>query len=93
MEFTPITRTKISPSQLRSALPALFKEGYEQHDCSEFSKFLLDRIEHESKTPQYLDDPAETNLVAKHFEGRIESTVTCGTCSSRTTRTDPFVDL
>ena len=29
----------------------------------------------------------------KHFEGVMESTVTCGTCQSENSRSEPFVDL
>ena len=35
----------------------------------------------------------DDNLTKAHFEGAIESTVRCETCSSASKRTEPFVDL
>jgi len=49
MEFTPVSRSYVSPSLFRQTLPSFFKSGFEQHDCSEFAKIVLDKIEQESK--------------------------------------------
>ena len=32
-------------------------------------------------------------MTKKHFEGAIESVVTCGICGAQSSRTEPFVDL
>jgi ubiquitin C-terminal hydrolase len=72
LEFTPVTRQFINPAQFRATLPPFFRSGYDQHDCSEFAKIVLDKLEQETKSQE--------NLTSKYFEGKLESFVTCNMC-------------
>lgn len=72
MEFTQQSRTFINPALFRQTLPSFFKDSFEQHDCSEFAKILLDKIEQETKS--------DVNLTGKHFEGKLATKIVCETC-------------
>jgi hypothetical protein len=65
----------------------MFRKGYEQHDCAEFTRVLLDQIEMASK------GTLENKHLASGFIGKIKSEVVCQTCKNKSNRSDNFVDL
>ena len=59
------SRPSLNPQKLRSSLHEMFRRGYEQHDCAEFMRILLDQLETASKLPN------STEHIANNFVGTI----------------------
>ncbi|XP_040278582.1 ubiquitin carboxyl-terminal hydrolase 35 [Bufo bufo] len=101
-------RPAISPeSFLASFWPPWFTPGVQQ-DCSEYLKYLLDRLHEEEKTGKRISQAlAQTNcsfqvkktilgnrtLVEKMFGGRIVTKIRCLKCHSTSAREEAFTDL
>ncbi|XP_069825824.1 ubiquitin carboxyl-terminal hydrolase 35 isoform X2 [Dendropsophus ebraccatus] len=101
-------RPAISPeSFLASSWPPWFTPGVQQ-DCSEYLKYLLDRLHEEEKTGKRISQTlAQTNcgfqvkktilgnrtLVEQMFGGRIVTRIRCLKCHSISAREEAFTDL
>ncbi|KAM4044676.1 ubiquitin carboxyl-terminal hydrolase 35 [Anomaloglossus baeobatrachus] len=101
-------RPAISPeSFLASSWPPWFTPGVQQ-DCSEYLKYLLDRLHEEEKTGKRISQTlAQTNctvqvrktilgnrtLVEQMFGGRIVTKIRCLKCQSISAREEAFTDL
>ncbi|XP_075706052.1 ubiquitin carboxyl-terminal hydrolase 35 [Rhinoderma darwinii] len=101
-------RPAISPeSFLASSWPPWFTPGVQQ-DCSEYLKYLLDRLHEEEKTGKRISQTlAQTNcslqvkktvsgnrtLVEQMFGGRIITKIRCLKCHSISAREEAFTDL
>ncbi|XP_077154787.1 ubiquitin carboxyl-terminal hydrolase 35 isoform X2 [Ranitomeya variabilis] len=101
-------RPAISPeSFLASSWPPWFTPGVQQ-DCSEYLKYLLDRLHEEEKTGKRIAQTlAQTNcsvqvkktilgnrtLVEQMFGGRIVTKIRCLKCQSISAREEAFTDL
>ncbi|KAE8627808.1 hypothetical protein XENTR_v10007169 [Xenopus tropicalis] len=101
-------RPAISPANfLASFLPPWFTPGVQQ-DCSEYLKYLLDRLHEEEKTGKRISQAlAQTNsssgvkktmashrtLLEQMFGGRITTKIRCLKCHSVSSREEVFTDL
>ncbi|XP_071990073.1 ubiquitin carboxyl-terminal hydrolase 35 [Engystomops pustulosus] len=101
-------RPAISPeSFLSSSWPPWFTPGVQQ-DCSEYLKYLLDRLHEEEKTGKRISQTlAQSNcsfqvkktllgnrtLVEQMFGGRIVTKIRCLKCHSISAREEAFTDL
>ncbi|KAM3935144.1 ubiquitin carboxyl-terminal hydrolase 35 [Leptodactylus fuscus] len=101
-------RPAISPeSFLASSWPPWFTPGVQQ-DCSEYLKYLLDRLHEEEKTGKRISQTlAQTScsfqvkktilgnrtLVEQMFGGRIVTKIRCLKCHSISAREEAFTDL
>ncbi|KAG9473218.1 ubiquitin carboxyl-terminal hydrolase 35 [Eleutherodactylus coqui] len=101
-------RPAISPeSFLASSWPPWFTPGVQQ-DCSEYLKYLLDRLHEEEKTGKRISQTlAQSNcslqvkktilgnrtLVEQMFGGRIVTKIRCLKCQSISAREEAFTDL
>ncbi|KAM4699405.1 ubiquitin carboxyl-terminal hydrolase 35 [Discoglossus pictus] len=101
-------RPAISPeSFLVSSLPPWFTAGLQQ-DCSEYLKYLLDRLHEEEKTGKRISQTlAQTNLssqsknllscnrtlVEQMFGGRSVTRIRCLKCQRVSSREEAFTDL
>ncbi|XP_075054717.1 ubiquitin carboxyl-terminal hydrolase 35 [Mixophyes fleayi] len=101
-------RPAVSPeSFLASSWPPWFTPGVQQ-DCSEYLKYLLDRLHEEEKTGKRISQTlAQTNLglqakkpllgtktlVEQMFGGRIVTKIRCLKCHSVSAREERFTDL
>ncbi len=85
-------RPNIAPRQFKTlALPDFFKAPLgscgEQHDCSEFARIFLDKLESEIK------QSSVENINLKYLEGKKVNLITCETCGSVSENTETFIDL
>ncbi|KAM4795218.1 ubiquitin carboxyl-terminal hydrolase 35 [Rhinophrynus dorsalis] len=101
-------RPAVSPeSFLASSWPPWFTPGVQQ-DCSEYLKYLLDRLHEEEKTGKRISQTlAQTScssqvkmslscdrtLVEQMFGGRIMTKIRCLKCHSVSSREEAFTDL
>ncbi|XP_063813051.1 ubiquitin carboxyl-terminal hydrolase 35 [Pseudophryne corroboree] len=101
-------RPAVSPeSFLASSWPPWFTPGVQQ-DCSEYLKYLLDRLHEEEKTGKRISQTlAQTSfgfqvkkpllgqktLVEQMFGGRIVTKIQCLKCHSVSSREERFTDL
>ncbi|XP_072257515.1 ubiquitin carboxyl-terminal hydrolase 35 [Pyxicephalus adspersus] len=101
-------RPAISPeSFLASSWPPWFTPGIQQ-DCSEYLKYLLDRLHEEEKTGKRISQTlAQTSsglpskktvsgnrtLIEQMFGGRIVTKIRCLKCQSVSAREEAFTDL
>uniref|UniRef100_A0A8C1TGF3 Ubiquitin carboxyl-terminal hydrolase n=1 Tax=Cyprinus carpio TaxID=7962 RepID=A0A8C1TGF3_CYPCA len=97
-------RAAYSPrSFLEVSRPPWFTAGSQQ-DCSEYLRFLLDRLHEEEKTLSPVADmpshPAPVaakgdgrTLVEHMFGGRLSTTIRCLQCHSLSEKEEPFTDL
>lgn len=76
------------------ARPPWFAPGTQQ-DCSEFLKFLLDRISEEDKSHNNSNDEesARTSLVEDTFTGKLLVCLCCRRCNNTSCREEAFTDL
>eukprot|EP00347_Sterkiella_histriomuscorum_P008207 403345967 len=79
-------RTFIEPKQFRISLPDFFK-NYEQHDCSEFAKLLLDKIERESIQCE------SKNIIREHLIGEKINQIQCLTCNNVSEQKEDYIDF
>jgi hypothetical protein len=79
-------RPAVAPRPLRVSLPDFFKNS-EQHDCSEFAKLFLDKLETELKSCNL------PNIIENHLGGININTIECLECGTITTNKEPFIDL
>uniref|UniRef100_A0A3Q3MEX2 Ubiquitin carboxyl-terminal hydrolase n=1 Tax=Mastacembelus armatus TaxID=205130 RepID=A0A3Q3MEX2_9TELE len=88
---------------LEASRPPWFNVGSQQ-DCSEYLRFLLDRLHEEEKTLQVLESssltPAETKLgddqrtlIEKMFGGKLITGIRCMHCNCISEKEEPFTDL
>nr|XP_023656425.1 ubiquitin carboxyl-terminal hydrolase 35 isoform X3 [Paramormyrops kingsleyae] len=92
-------RPAISPDKfLYVSTPAWFTPGSQQ-DCSEYLKYLLDRLhEEENKSAQIVRGrPSETSgsgsLIKKLFGGKLVTHIRCLRCQNISQREEDFSDL
>eukprot|EP01048_Picozoa_sp_COSAG05_P012573 COSAG05_NODE_1270_length_5316_cov_3.177688_4_plen_636_part_00 len=81
-----------TPHRLLAAVYKLQERfaGYEQQDAQDFLYFVLDQTV-EELAPELQPDYA--NTLKSLFGGQFESSLQCSSCSHRTTRQEPFMDL
>ncbi|XP_053241109.1 ubiquitin carboxyl-terminal hydrolase 35 isoform X1 [Podarcis raffonei] len=101
-------RPAISPESFFSASwPPWFTRGAQQ-DCSEYLKYLLDRLHEEERTGRRIyqklkestlisqaeqQQPASKTLIEKMFGGRIKTKIRCLKCLKVSSREEAFTDL
>uniref|UniRef100_A0A8D2J656 Ubiquitin carboxyl-terminal hydrolase n=1 Tax=Varanus komodoensis TaxID=61221 RepID=A0A8D2J656_VARKO len=101
-------RPAISPESFFSASwPPWFTRGAQQ-DCSEYLKYLLDRLHEEERTGRRIyqklkestpmpqaerQNAANKTLVEKMFGGKIKTKIRCLKCLKVSSREEPFTDL
>ncbi|OCT96211.1 hypothetical protein XELAEV_18013886mg [Xenopus laevis] len=101
-------RPAISPENfLASSLPPWFTPGVQQ-DCSEYLKYLLDRLHEEEKTGRRITQalaqtnsssslkkmvPSDRTLLEQMFGGRITTKIRCLKCHGVSSREEVFTDL
>uniref|UniRef100_A0A493T2Q1 Ubiquitin carboxyl-terminal hydrolase n=1 Tax=Anas platyrhynchos platyrhynchos TaxID=8840 RepID=A0A493T2Q1_ANAPP len=67
-----------------------------QQDCSEYLRFLLDRLHEEEKTLKALSSakaPEKRTLIEKMFGGKLKTTICCLNCKSTSQKEEAFTDL
>ena len=76
------------------ARPPWFSPGTQQ-DCSEFLKFLLDRVSEEDKSlnDSNDNDSQRTSLVDDTFAGKLLVCLCCRRCNNSSCREEVFTDL
>lgn len=77
------------------ARPPWFAPGTQQ-DCSEFLKFLLDRVSEEDKTlndDSDNDSTTKTSIVDDTFAGKLLVCLCCRSCGNTSCREEVFTDL
>ncbi|XP_067890013.1 ubiquitin carboxyl-terminal hydrolase 35-like isoform X3 [Heterodontus francisci] len=100
-------RPAISPSSfLKASSPPWFNSGAQQ-DCSEYLKYLLDRLHEEEKTGKRIyhrlkhtcgetriedQDPGKT-LIERMFGGKMVTKIHCRCCRNISFREEAFTDL
>ncbi|XP_067841551.1 ubiquitin carboxyl-terminal hydrolase 35-like [Heptranchias perlo] len=100
-------RPAISPSSfLKASSPPWFNPGAQQ-DCSEYLKYLLDRLHEEEKTGKRIShrlkhscietrkedrDPGKT-LIERMFGGKMVTRIHCRCCRNVSFREEAFTDL
>uniref|UniRef100_UPI00398F3468 ubiquitin carboxyl-terminal hydrolase 35-like n=1 Tax=Pristiophorus japonicus TaxID=55135 RepID=UPI00398F3468 len=100
-------RPAISPSSfLKASSPPWFNPGAQQ-DCSEYLKYLLDRLHEEEKTGKRIShrlkhscsethiedrDPGKT-LIERMFGGKMVTRIHCRCCGNVSFREEAFTDL
>lgn len=88
-------RSAFAPSKfLQVARPPWFSPGTQQ-DCSEFLKFLLDRVSEEDKSlnDSNDNDSQRTSLVDDTFAGKLLVCLCCRRCNNSSCREEVFTDL
>ncbi|XP_029458064.1 ubiquitin carboxyl-terminal hydrolase 35 [Rhinatrema bivittatum] len=101
-------RPAISPeSFLSSSLPPWFYPGAQQ-DCSEYLKYLLNRLHEEEKTGKRIFEKLKTSncrvptedhqdwsrtLIEKTFGGKMVTKINCLKCQNVSARQEAFTDL
>uniref|UniRef100_A0A672KQI6 Ubiquitin carboxyl-terminal hydrolase n=1 Tax=Sinocyclocheilus grahami TaxID=75366 RepID=A0A672KQI6_SINGR len=86
-------RAAYSPrSFLEVSRPPWFTAGSQQ-DCSEYLRFLLDRLHEEEKTLSALQVTNGRTLVERMFGGRLSTAIRCLQCHSLSEKEEPFTDL
>ncbi|KAG7483902.1 hypothetical protein MATL_G00043250 [Megalops atlanticus] len=91
-------RPAVSPdSFLAASTPAWFNPGSQQ-DCSEYLKYLLDRLhEEEKKSGQKSQGPLEGQdngtLIKRMFGGKMVTRIRCLRCQNISQREEDFSDL
>ena len=88
-------RSAFAPSKfLQAARPPWFAPGTQQ-DCSEFLKFLLDRISEEGKSlcNSNNDEMPKTSLIDDTFVGKLLVCLCCRRCNNTSCREEEFTDL
>ena len=88
-------RSAFAPSKfLQAARPPWFAPGTQQ-DCSEFLKFLLDRINEEDKSVSNSnnDEMPKTSLIDDTFAGKLLVSLYCRRCNNTSCREEEFTDL
>ena len=88
-------RSAFAPSKfLQVARPPWFAPGTQQ-DCSEFLKFLLDRISEEDKSlnDSNNEEMLQTSLIDDTFAGKLLVSVCCRRCNNTSCREEVFTDL
>uniref|UniRef100_A0A669D8C7 Ubiquitin carboxyl-terminal hydrolase n=1 Tax=Oreochromis niloticus TaxID=8128 RepID=A0A669D8C7_ORENI len=76
---------------LEASRPPWFNMGSQQ-DCSEYLRFLLDRLHEEEKTLQALDS-AKPKAVSPMFGGKLITSICCTLCNCISEKEEPFTDL
>ncbi|XP_078259247.1 ubiquitin carboxyl-terminal hydrolase 35-like isoform X2 [Rhinoraja longicauda] len=100
-------RPAISPSSfLKASSPPWFNQGAQQ-DCSEYLRYLLDRLHEEEKTSKRIThgqkhscsetrmdcgDPGKT-LIERMFGGKMVTRILCRCCCNVSFREEAFTDL
>ncbi|XP_015763538.1 PREDICTED: ubiquitin carboxyl-terminal hydrolase 38-like [Acropora digitifera] len=91
-----ISRSAFAPSKfLQVARPPWFAPGTQQ-DCSEFLKFLLDRISDEDKAlggGSEVHPTPKTCIVDHTFAGKLVVCLCCRRCNNSSCREEKFTDL
>ena len=81
---------------LRVARPPWFSAGSQQ-DCSEFLKYLLDRLDEEGKAPspsaEEARDGRPPTMVEQTFVGKLKLEHICSRCGQTSCREEAFTDL
>ena len=93
--FLFLQRSAFAPSKfLHVARPPWFAPGTQQ-DCSEFLKFLLDRLSEEEKSQNNSNDEGSprTSLVEETFTGKLTVCLCCRRCNNTSCREEVFTDL
>ncbi|XP_078259246.1 ubiquitin carboxyl-terminal hydrolase 35-like isoform X1 [Rhinoraja longicauda] len=102
-----LKRPAISPSSfLKASSPPWFNQGAQQ-DCSEYLRYLLDRLHEEEKTSKRIThgqkhscsetrmdcgDPGKT-LIERMFGGKMVTRILCRCCCNVSFREEAFTDL
>ena len=94
--FASFQRSAFAPSKfLQVARPPWFAPGTQQ-DCSEFLKFLLDRIGDEDKAlggGSKVHPTPKTCIVDHTFAGKLVVCLCCRRCNNSSCREEKFTDL
>lgn len=91
-----LQRPSISPTDFwRLSRPPWFRPGAQQ-DCSEFLKYVIDKLEQESKSRQQHtmagEDVAESGI-HEWFTGECKVDVKCMNCGFVSSRFEAFTDI